>query len=82
MPELTDLKLSTIDFLNHPDTWPQWPWCPVKRDWDGMLGCVPWDAPEVHLFNIWDPAAGTTTLIEKLEYESVAALYEAGWRVD
>ena len=74
-PEMTDLE-----WLSNPDNWPLWPWCAVKRD--GVLGCVPSDAPEVHVFNIWDLRVRATTPIKKLVYESLAALCEAGWRVD
>ena len=70
--------LSDLEFLSHPDTWGHWPWCPVKRD--GVMGCVFWNESSVYLRNVF--IAESLDGVEKVEYETLAALCEAGWRVD
>ena len=75
MPELSDLE-----FLTRFEGWAYYPWCPVKRD--GVMGCVRYDRPTVHLFNIWAQKPTPIGVKDWIDYDSLAALCEAGWRVD
>lgn len=72
-----------IHFLLHPEEWPSWPMCPVKRrdasQRESQVGVVWADGQAVVILtNMFSFDADAP----KLTYESMQELVAAGWRVD
>ena len=86
MPAVSDYA-KDLAMAQDPNRWPVWPQLPlIKRDGSheaGRLfnGSLSDDtvSPVVYLGLIYTPI---TTRTEKVEYESLEAVFADGWRVD
>jgi hypothetical protein len=80
--------------VNNPETWPNWPVLPVKREFNkDEIGIVTPEFPStVIMINMWMVRGGLVQEngkafingeeIPTMSYESVDAMFEDGWVVD
>ena len=77
-----------LEMMNTPSKWGRWPLLPVVRDYksDPNSGVMVYGILRVYHVNLWELGTGVLAEILRdvpsVEYDSLEAIIEDGWKVD